>query len=94
MQVFEWHPSDPAVLVAGLANGQLVHMLSSASTQHPTSYSASTHSPTLNPIPRCSGTSARTWMVSRRAHVPGITGEARVSNRAVNKTVDNIDEMD
>ena len=23
-QVFEWHPSDPAVLVAGLANGQLV----------------------------------------------------------------------
>ena len=24
IQVFEWHPSDPAVLVAGLANGQLV----------------------------------------------------------------------
>ena len=24
VQVFEWHPTDPAVLVAGLANGQLV----------------------------------------------------------------------
>ena len=29
VQVFEWHPSDPAVLVAGLANGQLVGSSSS-----------------------------------------------------------------
>ena len=78
MQVFEWHPSDPAVLVAGLANGQLVSSLSSPS-------------PSFK-ITRYSGTSAHTWRESRRALVPGITGEGKVSNRVVNKTVENIED--
>ena len=70
IQVFEWHPSDPAVLVAGLANGQLVHMLSSASTQHPASYSASCFLLSIHTLPHFKPNSQVLWDLS--PHLDGV----------------------